>query len=65
MSEPSFEQDQAELESIVARLERGEVELAELTTLWQRGEELCRRLQAVLTETQGKIEELAGEFERE
>jgi len=57
--EPTFEQSQAELERIVERLERGDVELEELTTLWQRGEELYRRCAAQLSEAQGRIEELA------
>jgi exodeoxyribonuclease VII small subunit len=59
MSEPTFEQSQAELERIVEQLERGEVELEELASLWERGEELYRRCAAQLTEAQGRIEELA------
>ena len=57
-SEPTFEQQQAELEQIVERLERGDVGLDELTKLWERGEELYRRCAAQLTEAQGRIEEL-------
>jgi len=59
MSEPGFEQAQAELEQIVERLERGDVGLEELTKLWERGEELYRRCAAQLTDAQGRIEELA------
>ena len=59
MTELTFEQAQAELERIVERLERGDVGLEELTSLWQRGEELYRRCAAQLTDAQGKIEELA------
>ena len=59
MTEPTFEQQQAELEQIVERLERGDVGLDELTKLWERGEELYRRLSEQLTGAQGKIEELA------
>jgi exodeoxyribonuclease VII small subunit len=59
MSEPSFEQTQAELEQIVERLERGDVGLEELTSLWERGEELYRRLATQLADAQGRIEELA------
>jgi exodeoxyribonuclease VII small subunit len=58
-SEPTFEQQQAELEGIVERLERGDVGLDELTKLWERGEELYRRLSEQLAGAQGKIEELA------
>jgi len=59
MSEPTFEETQAELERIVERLERGEVGLEELAKLWERGEELYRRCAAQLAGAQGKIEELA------
>ena len=59
MSELTFEQAQAELERIVERLERGDVGLEELTSLWERGEELYRRCAAQLTDAQGRIEELA------
>ena len=55
----SFETEQKELEEIVERLERGDVGLEELTKLWERGEELYRRLAAQLGDAQGKIEELA------
>ena len=51
--------DQAELEQIVERLERGEVELEELTRLWERGEELYRLCAAKLEAVHGRIEELA------
>jgi len=57
--EPTFEEAQAELERIVERLERGDVGLDELTALWERGEELYRRLAEQLSGTQGRIEELA------
>ena len=62
-AEPTFEQAQAELEQIVERLERGDVGLDELTKLWERGEELYKRCAAALTETQGRIEELAKRLE--
>ena len=58
-AEPTFEQLQAELEGIVERLERGDVGLDELTKLWERGEELYRRLSEQVAGAQGKIEELA------
>ncbi len=59
MSEPTFEEAQAELERIVERLERGDVELEELTRLWERGEELYRRCADQLSVSQGRVEELA------
>jgi exodeoxyribonuclease VII small subunit len=59
VSEPTFEAQQAELEGIVERLERGDVGLDELTKLWERGEELYRGLSEQLAGAQGRIEELA------
>jgi exodeoxyribonuclease VII small subunit len=59
VTEPTFEQAQAELERIVERLERGDVELEELAKLWERGEELYRRCAAQLADAQGRVEELA------
>jgi exodeoxyribonuclease VII small subunit len=64
-AEPSFEAAQAELEQIVERLERGDVELDELTRLWERGEELYRRCADQLAAAQGRIEELAKRLEGE
>jgi exodeoxyribonuclease VII small subunit len=55
----SFEEAQAELERIVAQLERGDVGVDELTKLWERGEELYRICAAKLESVHGKIEELA------
>ena len=55
----TFEEAQAELEQIVARLERGDVGVDELTTLWERGEELYRICAEKLESVRGKIEELA------
>jgi len=58
LSEPTFEQAQRELESIVQRLERGEADVDELTKLWERGEELYKLCAAKLETVRGKIEEL-------
>jgi exodeoxyribonuclease VII small subunit len=63
VSERSFEGDQAELETIVDRLERGDVALEELARLYERGEELWRRLAAELEQTQGRIEELGRKLD--
>jgi exodeoxyribonuclease VII small subunit len=65
MTTGTFEEMQAELERIVERLERGDVGLEELTTLWERGEELYRRCAAQLAEAQGRIEELARRLDAE
>jgi exodeoxyribonuclease VII small subunit len=59
MSEPSFEEAERELESIVERLERGDAGVEELTRLWERGEELYRLCAAKLESVRGRIEELA------
>ena len=56
---PSFEDAQRELETIVDRLERGEVALDEAISLWQRGEELYRFCAEKLDTAHGEIEELA------
>ena len=58
MAEPTFEEAQAELESIVERLERGDAGVDELTKLWERGEELYKLCASKLEAVQGKIEEL-------
>lgn len=60
MTQPSFEQAQKELEQIVERLERGDVDLDETLALWQRGEELYRLCRERLDGAQGRIEELGG-----
>jgi exodeoxyribonuclease VII small subunit len=62
-SEPTFEEAQKELEQIVERLERGDVGLDELTTLWERGEELYKLCAQQLSSAQGRIEELARRAE--
>jgi len=59
MTEPTFEQAQVELEQIVERLERGDVDLDEAIRLWERGEELYKACVGKLDSAQGKIEELA------
>ncbi|HVW88326.1 MAG TPA: exodeoxyribonuclease VII small subunit [Gaiellaceae bacterium] len=64
MAEPTFEEAQAELEAIVAKLERGDAGVEELTKLWERGEELYRICAAKLEVVQGKIEELRALDER-
>jgi exodeoxyribonuclease VII small subunit len=60
---PSFEDAQLELESIVQRLEAGQVPLDDAIALWERGEELYRLCRARLDTAEGKIEELAKRVE--
>jgi exodeoxyribonuclease VII small subunit len=61
----TFEEAQQELEQIVARLERGDAGVDELTKLWERGEELYRICAEKLESTRGKIEELARSTQTE
>jgi exodeoxyribonuclease VII small subunit len=58
LAEPTFEEAQRELESIVERLERGDAGVDELTKLWERGEELYKLCASKLESVQGKIEQL-------
>ena len=66
MSEPerTFEQAQAELEQIVARLEQGQASLDEAIALWERGERLYAFCRERLDSAQGKVEELARRVEQ-
>ena len=59
--EETFEALRAELEEIVAKLERGDVGVDDAIRLWQRGEELHRRCAALLDAAEGRIEELSSE----
>jgi exodeoxyribonuclease VII small subunit len=63
MSEPTFEQAQAELEQIVERLEHGQASLDEALALWERGEQLYALCRARLDDAQGRVEELARRVE--
>jgi exodeoxyribonuclease VII small subunit len=58
-AEPTFEEAQSELESIVERLERGDADVDELTKLWERGEELYHLCVTKLDSVRGRIEELS------
>ena len=64
MSEPTFEQAQAELEQIVERLERGQASLDEALALWEHGEQLYAFCRGRLDVAQGKVEELARRVEQ-
>jgi exodeoxyribonuclease VII small subunit len=56
--ERTFEDLQRELDELVERLERGDVQLDEALALWQRGEELYRACVARLDRAELQIEEL-------
>jgi exodeoxyribonuclease VII small subunit len=59
VAEMSFEEAIRELESIVARLEGGEVPLEESITLYKRGDALRRHCEARLAEARAQVEQIA------
>lgn len=61
--EMTFGDALAELESIVAALESGNLELEESLTRYQRGVALLQSLQAKLGDAQQKVTALIGELE--
>ena len=54
----SFEKAVAELESIVARLERGDVALDESITIYERGEALKKHCESLLKRAEARIEKI-------
>ena len=62
--EPSYEELERELETIVTRLEQGQVSLDEAIALWERGEQLYAFCRQRLDAAQGKVEELARRVEQ-
>jgi exodeoxyribonuclease VII small subunit len=63
--EMSFGDALAELESIVATLEGGQLELEDSLTRYERGVALLRGLQVKLADAQQKVTMLIGELETE
>jgi len=55
---PNFEKALAELESLLEKLESGELPLDESLADFKRGVELTRRCQAVLDQAQQSVEKL-------
>jgi exodeoxyribonuclease VII small subunit len=53
---PDFEQSLAELETLVARLERGDLPLDEALKLFERGVTLTRHCQSALQAAQQRVE---------
>ena len=53
-----FEKALEELEQIVKRLERGEVPLEELITIYERGEALKKHCEALLKRAEARIEKI-------
>lgn len=58
IKELSFERSLKELETIVARLERGDVELEESITIYERGEALRAHCDRLLKQAEAKVEKL-------
>lgn len=56
--ELSFERALKELETIVGRLERGDVELEESITMYERGEALRDHCDRLLKQAEAKVEKL-------
>ena len=54
----SFEKALAELESIVQKLERGDVALEESVAIYERGEALKRRCEELLRQAEARVEKL-------
>ncbi len=58
VAELPFEKALAELESIVQRLEKGDVALEESIQIYERGEALKRRCEALLREAEARVEKI-------
>lgn len=61
----TFGEALAELDSVVAALESGQLELEDSLTRYERGVSLLRSLQTRLAEAQQKVTMLIGELETE
>jgi exodeoxyribonuclease VII small subunit len=58
VSSLSFEKAVAELESIVARLERGDVALDQSIEIYERGEALKKHCETLLSAAENRIEKI-------
>jgi exodeoxyribonuclease VII small subunit len=63
IKEMSFERALKELEAIVGRLERGDVELEESITIYERGEALRDHCDRLLKQAEAKVEKLTLDVE--
>jgi exodeoxyribonuclease VII small subunit len=61
MKEPTFEEKQEKLESIVARLETGNVPLEEMISLYEQGEALYRDCVQTLDTFEKRLADLQKE----
>jgi exodeoxyribonuclease VII small subunit len=58
VAELPFEKALAELETIVQRLEKGDVALEESILIYERGEVLKRRCETLLREAEARVEKI-------
>lgn len=56
--ELTFEEAQAQLESIVAAIEQGKIGLEESITQYEKGMKLLRRCRTILADAEAKIQQL-------
>ena len=61
INELSFETAYAELESIIARLESGELPLEESLDLYERGRKLSDHCQSLLDKAELRVNQLVGD----
>ena len=61
MTEPTFEEKQAKLETIVAQLENGNVPLEEMISLYEQGEALYRDCTQTLDAYEKRLNDLQKE----
>lgn len=61
----SFENSVQELDSIVAKMESGQLSLDESLQLFEKGVQLTRSCQKMLTDAESKIEKLMNEVKSE
>lgn len=57
---PNFEADLAELEQLVARMERGDLSLEEALSTFERGTALARTCQQALRDAEQKVQRLSA-----
>lgn len=63
VAQMSFERALKELEAIVGRLERGDVELEESIAIYERGEALKSHCDRLLKQAEAKVERIAFDAE--
>ncbi len=61
IAELSYEKALAELEGIVTRLERGDVPLEESVTIYERGEALKKRCEALLNQADERVQKISAD----